>query len=111
VRHGSPKWLARVSTVPYSRVDMTQEVAKCAQGQLAKHEFEKRDKDSVIKDLTEKLEALALLKKEHEDLLLVKFKELLNTKKAKIRELGRQLEQANARNGADEGTITPSLVT
>ncbi|KAA8895698.1 hypothetical protein FN846DRAFT_968343 [Sphaerosporella brunnea] len=45
--------------------------------------------------------------KEHEDLLLVKFKELLNTKKAKIRELGRQLEQANERKGVTPAPFPP----
>jgi hypothetical protein len=61
-----------------------------------------QDRDRVIKDLMEKLESLASLKKEHEELLLLKFKELLNAKKAKIRELSRELDQANSINDDDE---------
>lgn len=68
---------------------------------LSKHASEMREKDDIIRDLTSKIETLTALKKEHEDLLLVKFKELLNTKKAKIRELGRQLEQANERKAPE----------
>ena len=54
------------------------------------------DKDKLIERLTAQLEALTALKKEHEELLLVKFQELLNAKKAKIRELSRELELAVA---------------
>jgi len=50
----------------------------------------------MVEKLTAQLEALTALKKEHEELLLVKFKELLNAKKAKIRELDRALEATSA---------------
>ncbi|KAF8540788.1 hypothetical protein BDD12DRAFT_879935 [Trichophaea hybrida] len=64
--------------------------------QLQKHQSEVQEKDKMIVNLTAQLEALTTLKKEHEELLLVKFKELLNAKKAKIRELDRTLESASA---------------
>lgn len=44
-----------------------------------------------------------MFKKEHEDMLLVKFSELLNSKKAKIRELSRELET----RGGDTGMFSP----
>ena len=66
------------------------------QEQLQKHQSGMHDKDKLIERLTAQLEALTALKKEHEELLLVKFQELLNAKKAKIRELSRELELAVA---------------
>jgi len=44
-----------------------------------------------------------VFKKEHEEMLLVKFSELLNFKKAKIRELSRELEI----RGGDTGKLFP----
>ncbi|KAF8245787.1 hypothetical protein K440DRAFT_662555 [Wilcoxina mikolae CBS 423.85] len=70
--------------------------------QLQKHQSEAQEKDKMIENLTAQLKALTALKKEHEELLLVKFKELLNAKKAKIRELDRALESASAAQDAEE---------
>ncbi|KAI5796725.1 hypothetical protein FPQ18DRAFT_133864 [Pyronema domesticum] len=62
-------------------------------------------KDATIKSLTNQLSELTDLKKKHEDLLLVKFSELLNSKKAKIRELTRELERSSL--GRSEGIHLP----
>lgn len=50
---------------------------------------------------------LVAFKKEHEETLLVKFSELLNSKKAKIRELSRELEMAKAGDGNHSSTLPP----
>jgi len=48
-----------------------------------------------------------VFKKEHEEMLLAKCNELLNSKKAKIRELSRELEI----RGGDMGMLSPWRVT
>lgn len=53
--------------------------------------------DIEIAKLTDQIKALVVLKKEHEETLLVKFSELLNSKKSKIRDLNRALETASSK--------------
>lgn len=48
----------------------------------------------VIESLTAQLDNMTRLKKEHEKVLLSKFKGLLDSKKRKIRELNRELASA-----------------
>ncbi|KAL7267063.1 ribose-5-phosphate isomerase rki1 [Rhizina undulata] len=62
-----------------------------------------------IEQLASQLKHLAVLKREHEELLLVKFKELLNAKKTKIREVNQVLEKAGsvAVNNAPPEPIEP----
>lgn len=58
--------------------------------------------DTEIAKLMNQLKALVDLKKEHEETLLVKFNELLNSKKSKIRELNQALEAASSKTTIPE---------
>ncbi|PUU76475.1 hypothetical protein B9Z19DRAFT_1088186 [Tuber borchii] len=60
--------------------------------QLGDLQSKVKSQEKEIEALTKQLKDLAVFKKEHEEMLLVKFSELLNSKKAKIRELSRELE-------------------
>ncbi|PWW72650.1 hypothetical protein C7212DRAFT_335721, partial [Tuber magnatum] len=60
--------------------------------QLGSLQRKVESQEKEIEALTKQLKDLAAFKKEHEEQLLVKFSELLNSKKAKIRELSRELE-------------------
>ncbi|RPA99512.1 hypothetical protein L873DRAFT_1767181 [Choiromyces venosus 120613-1] len=60
--------------------------------QLGSLQSKVESQEKEIEALTKQLKDLAEFKKEHEEMLLVKFSELLNSKKSKIRELSRELE-------------------
>lgn len=62
--------------------------------------------DTEITKLMNQLKALVDLKKEHEETLLVKFSELLNSKKSKIRELNQALEAASSKTTIPEPVDT-----
>jgi ribose 5-phosphate isomerase A len=55
--------------------------------------------EKELEKLTAQVKDLVAFKKEHEEMLLVKFSELLNSKKAKIRELSRELEMVKIGDG------------
>lgn len=57
---------------------------------------------ATIVKLQQQLESLTAMKKEHEETLLLKFKDLLNSKKTKIRELNRALDAAATIEGAED---------
>ncbi|KAI9759389.1 MAG: hypothetical protein M4579_002378 [Chaenotheca gracillima] len=61
-----------------------------------------QEQEESIKQLNHQLEGLIKAKKEHEDALFEKFRELLNTKKLKIRDQQRLL------NGVDVGSAAAS---
>lgn len=62
---------------------------------------------ATIVKLQQQLESLTAMKKEHEETLLLKFKDLLNSKKTKIRELNRALDAAATIEGAEGKPARP----
>lgn len=58
--------------------------------------------EQEITKLTNQLKSLVVLKKEHEETLLVKFSELLNSKKSQIRGLNQALDKANSKAAISE---------
>ncbi|GAB7365743.1 hypothetical protein MBLNU230_g7079t1 [Neophaeotheca triangularis] len=58
-----------------------------------------REQQSQVQQLTRQLDELVVAKKEHEDLLMGKFMQLLNAKKLKVRDQQRLLESARVDGG------------
>ena len=56
--------------------------------------------ETEVQKLVAKLQDLTMLKKEHEDAMLVKFQELLNSKKQHIRTLTRLIDEGDRRGNS-----------
>ena len=69
-------------------------------------EFKCKSQEDAIKQLNAQLEDLIKAKEEHENALLGKFVELLNTKKLKIRDQQRLLDAAKMGSSAGEALGT-----
>jgi hypothetical protein len=69
-------------------------LATVAEDELASLSLRYRSQEETIKKLNEQLEDLIKAKADHDNALLEKFAELLNTKKLKIRDQQRLLDAA-----------------
>jgi hypothetical protein len=79
------------------------ERAASLEGKVSSLDRSLRQQEEVIRKLNQQLDDLVKAKREHEDALLGKFKELLNAKKLKIRDQQRLL--ATARVDSSTGNL------
>lgn len=95
--------LDSTSVIPPARYPLTCESSPLAnvttlpQAQLESLQSRVSLQESEITKLANQLQSLVVLKKEHEETLLAKFSELLNSKKSKIRDLNRALDAASSK--------------
>jgi myosin heavy subunit len=74
-----------------------------ANEKLRTNQAQVEEKDKTIEKLLEQLKNMTEMKKEHEELLLTKFQLLLNTKKARIRELDQKLANNTSNEPKSDG--------
>jgi hypothetical protein len=77
-----------------------------ANEKLRTNQAQVEEKDKTIEKLLEQLKNMTEMKKEHEELLLTKFQLLLNTKKARIRELDQKLANNTSNEPKSDGEGT-----